>query len=125
MGADGEEPYDFGITDEVEVVGQLEADEVAVDSWFYEGFLGLAEMSIFLLPLIDIDDSPSDGKPKTCTMRCNVHPIDGTQGCTPRVTGYGAAPTCGEAESIAFQEAASRVPQGCYKRHCHCVPPCA
>ena len=57
-------------------------------------------------------------KSKTCTVTCNVQQIDPGVVCPDRVTGEasgkGKLATCQAAQS----DANSKVPRGCYKRHC-------
>lgn len=68
------------------------------------------------------DDSPSKPCPLktwTCTADCNVQSIGGGS-CPDRVTGSGSGPSEDHACKSAQKDANSKVPRGCYKRHCQC-----
>jgi RHS repeat-associated protein len=55
----------------------------------------------------------------TCRVRCNVQQIDLNANCPDRVTGIGTGPNMDRACNAAEKDANSKVPRGCYKRHCH------
>ena len=55
----------------------------------------------------------------TCRVRCNVQQIDRDACCPDRVEGYGTGKTKEAACKAAQKDANSKVPRGCYKRHCH------
>jgi RHS repeat-associated protein len=55
----------------------------------------------------------------TCEVRCNVQQIDPCAVCPDRVTGSATGNTKPKACAAAQKDANSRVPRGCYKRHCH------
>lgn len=56
----------------------------------------------------------------TCDASCNVQQIDPNATCPERVTGRGSDTTSRAACSAAERDANTKVPRGCYKRHCHC-----
>ena len=58
-------------------------------------------------------------KSYTCEVRCNVQQIDKCAVCPDRVTGVGVSNTRPGACVAAQKDANSKVPRGCYKRHCH------
>jgi RHS repeat-associated protein len=55
----------------------------------------------------------------TCEVRCNVQKIDDCANCPDRVSGIGTGKTKEAACKAAQKDANSKVPRGCYKRHCH------
>ena len=58
-------------------------------------------------------------KSYSCAVVCNVQQIDPCATCPDRVTGMGTGRTKDAACKAAQKDANSRVPRGCYKRHCH------
>jgi RHS repeat-associated protein len=58
-------------------------------------------------------------KTYTCRVRCNVQQIDPKACCPDRVEGTGTGKTKEAACKAAQRDANSKVPRGCYKRHCH------
>jgi hypothetical protein len=67
-----------------------------------------------------IDPPPPTTANWTCDASCNVQKIDPNASCPDRVTGMGSASTSRAACTAAERDANSKVPRGCYKRHCHC-----
>jgi RHS repeat-associated protein len=58
-------------------------------------------------------------KSYSCQVVCNVQQIDPCADCPERVSGSASANTKDGACKAAQKDANSRVPRGCYKRHCH------
>ena len=56
----------------------------------------------------------------TCDASCNVQQIDPNKQCPDRVTGRGTGTSSRAACGAAERDANTKVPTGCYKRHCHC-----
>jgi len=63
---------------------------------------------------------PGPGASWTCDASCNVQQIDPGAQCPNRVTGRGSGTSSRAACTAAEKDANSKVPRGCYKRHCHC-----
>lgn len=57
----------------------------------------------------------------TCDASCNVQQIDPGAQCPARVTGRGTGTSSRAACTAAERDANSKVPNGCYKQHCHCA----
>ncbi|MFC7418678.1 RHS repeat domain-containing protein [Iodobacter arcticus] len=58
-------------------------------------------------------------KSQTCEVVCNVQQIDVKAICPDRMYGSATAKTKPDACVAAQKDANSRIPRGCYKRHCH------
>jgi RHS repeat-associated protein len=54
----------------------------------------------------------------SCIAKCNVQKIDPKACCPDTVQGYGEGPSLSIAELVAERDANTKVPRGCYKRHC-------
>jgi hypothetical protein len=63
---------------------------------------------------------PAPASKWTCDASCNVQQAKPGARCPDRVTGRGTGTSSESACAAAKQDANSKVPTGCYKRHCHC-----
>ncbi len=70
-----------------------------------------------------IDDLNLGGRRWMCAGSCNVQKIKKDACCPDRVSGVGYGSNEEEASKNMQRDANSKVPQGCYKRHCY--PICA
>jgi hypothetical protein len=55
----------------------------------------------------------------TCDAKCNVYPVEDGAKCPDRVLGTGSGASVDTACDAAKEDANSKVPAGCNKRHCH------
>lgn len=62
--------------------------------------------------------SPAD-RSWTCNATCNVYAVEDGATCPERVSGTGSGPSAEAACDAAKEDANSKVPAGCNKRHCH------